>query len=346
MDNIDGRKIPDPVREQIRIEAIENWLAGMTPTSLARKYGTSRKIVYQWIDRYKTGGWEGLKTRTGKTGPKPKLSPEQQERLRVLLRTQTPADYGYQTALWTCQIIADLVDQTFQTKYTAAHVGKLLKKMNFSPQKPRWGAWEQDEKKVNEWLNIRYPTILQQAEEQDAIIFFLDESTAKSESHRGRTWGIKGLTPVVKTTGSRRRLNLISVVSSEGIMRYKTFTGSMDRFAFVDYLKSLVRSVDKPIIVITDGHPAHRAKFTKEYVEQEPRLLGLHLLPGYSPELNPDEQVWNHLKEKLGKTALKTKEEFIEFIRSKMKSLQKMPEAVKGFFRLPDTSYACRKYHL
>ena len=68
-------------------------------------------------------------------------------------------------------------------------------------------------------------------------------------------------------------------------MRYKTFTGSMDRFAFVDYLKSLVRSVDKPIIVITDGHPAHRAKFTKEYVEQEPRLLGLHLLPGYSPEL-------------------------------------------------------------
>ena len=107
MDNIDGRKIPDPVREQIRIEAIENWLAGMTPTSLARKYGTSRKIVYQWIDRYKTGGWEGLKTRTGKTGPKPKLSPEQQERLRVLLRTQTPADYGYQTALWTCQIIAD-----------------------------------------------------------------------------------------------------------------------------------------------------------------------------------------------------------------------------------------------
>ena len=147
MDNIDGRKIPDPVREQIRIEAIENWLAGMTPTSLARKYGTSRKIVYQWIDRYKTGGWEGLKTRTGKTGPKPKLSPEQQERLRVLLRTQTPADYGYQTTLWTCQIIADLVDQTFQTKYTAANVGKLLKQMNFSPQKPRWGAWEQDEKK-------------------------------------------------------------------------------------------------------------------------------------------------------------------------------------------------------
>ena len=97
MDNIDGRKIPDQVREQIRFEAIRDWHVGMNPSSLARKYGTSRKSVYEWIDRYETGGWDGLKTRTGKTGPKPKLSSDQQEQLRLLLRTQTPMDYGYQT---------------------------------------------------------------------------------------------------------------------------------------------------------------------------------------------------------------------------------------------------------
>ena len=115
---------------------------------------------------------------------------------------------------------------------------------------------------------------------------------------------------------------------------------------FVDYLKSLARCVDKPFIVITDGHPAHRAKYTKKYVEQEPKLLGLHLLPGYSPELNPDEQVWNYLKEKLGKAALKTKDEFIKFIRSRMRSLQKLPDVVKGFFRMYDTSYACRQSYV
>ena len=147
MDNIDGRKIPDPVREQIRFEAIRHWLAGMNPTNLARKYGTSRKIIYQWINRYKQGGWNGLKTRTGKTGPKPRLSPEQQQQLRILLRTQTPIDYNYQTSLWTCQIIADVIEQTFKVKYAKAHVDRLLKQMNFSPQKPCWGAWEQDEKK-------------------------------------------------------------------------------------------------------------------------------------------------------------------------------------------------------
>ncbi len=195
-------------------------------------------------------------------------------------------------------------------------------------------------------MNVRYPEILKQAKEQGAIIFFLDECTAKSECHRGRTWGIRGLTPIVKATGSRHRLNLISVVSSEGVLRYRTFTGSMNRFAFVNFLKYLIRSVDKPVIVITDGHPAHRAKYTQDYVKKESKLLGLHLLPGYSPELNPDEQAWNHLKEKLGKVALKTKDDFIKFVRGRMRSLQQTPEAVKGFFRLHHTQYACRQCYV
>ena len=161
MNNIDGRKIPDSVREIIRFDAINDWLAGMNPTNLARKYGTSRKIVYQWIDRYNQGGWDDLKTHTGKTDPKPRLTPEQEQQLRLLLRTRTPVDYGYQISLWTCQIIADLIDQTFKIKYGASAVGKLLRRMGFSPQKPRWGAWEQDKKNcrmVERSLSSNTPT--------------------------------------------------------------------------------------------------------------------------------------------------------------------------------------------
>ena len=197
-------------------------------------------------------------------------------------------------------------------------------------------------KKVDRWLKEDYPLIREQADISGATIFFLDESTAKSEAHRGRTWSPKGITPNVKATGSRHRLNLVSAVSSEGLLRYRTFQGSMNQFAFIRFLKTLVKSVKTPIIVITDGHPAHRAKSVQEYVAKEPRLLGLHLLPSYSPELNPDEQVWNNLKRQLGKTALKTKEDFVGFVRTIMRKLQNAPEIVAGFFRMYHTQYACR----
>lgn len=147
MDNIDGRKIPDSVREQIRFDAIKDWQEGLTAASLAIKYGTSKKIIYEWIGRYRQDGWDGLKTRTGKTGPKPRLSQEQEQQLKTLLRTKTPLDYGYETSLWTCQIIAELIKQTFQVNYVPSGVARLLKRMGLSSQKPCWRAWEQDKKK-------------------------------------------------------------------------------------------------------------------------------------------------------------------------------------------------------
>ncbi|WP_281648352.1 IS630 family transposase [Parendozoicomonas sp. Alg238-R29] len=197
-------------------------------------------------------------------------------------------------------------------------------------------------KKVERWLTDDYPAIRTQADEEDAIIFFLDESTAKSEAHRGRTWGLRGQTPTVRVTGARHRLNLISAVSSEGLLRYKTFTGKLDQWAFIRFLKSLLSSVRKPVIIITDGHPAHRAKSVRQFVEKEPRLLGLHLLPSYSPELNPDELAWSYLKQKLGKVAHRSKENFIRLIRKTMKPLQNSPKTVAGFFRQYHTAYACR----
>lgn len=120
----------------------------------------------------------------------------------------------------------------------------------------------------------------------------------------------------------------------------------MDRFAFVSFLKTLVKSVIQPVIVVTDSHLAHREKVISEYIESESKSLGVHLLPAYSPEYNSDEQVWNQLKGKLGKVASKTKDDFIGFIRSRMKSLQKRPKVVSGFFRLLDTKYACRESYV
>ena len=147
MSKIDGRKISHKVREKIRFDAIEDWKNGMNPTELSRKYGTSRKIVYSWIKRYKQEGSDGLKTRPGKGGKQPRLSLEKQKQLSLILRTKTPMDFGYDTVLWTCPIVAAVVLQKFDVQYAPSTVHGLLKRMGFSSQKPRWGAWQQDEKK-------------------------------------------------------------------------------------------------------------------------------------------------------------------------------------------------------
>lgn len=148
MSKVDGRKIPHSVREKIRFEAIAEWQNGLSAPAVAIKHGTSKKIVYQWIARFQEGGLEALKTKSGiGRGQKSKLSPEQKEKLCLLLRTKTPMDYGYETALWTCAIVAQLVKDEFQVSYSPNSMGPVLRKLGFSPQKPRWGAWQQDPKK-------------------------------------------------------------------------------------------------------------------------------------------------------------------------------------------------------
>lgn len=149
MSKVDGRKIPHSVREKIRFEAIAEWQNGLSAPAVAAKYGTSKKIVYQWISRFAEGGYEALKTKPGiGRGQQSKLSPQQKDRLCLLLRTKTPMDYGYQTSLWTCPIIVQLIKDEFQVTYSSPDsVGRVLRKLGFSPQKPRWGAWQQDPKK-------------------------------------------------------------------------------------------------------------------------------------------------------------------------------------------------------
>lgn len=148
MSKVDGRKISHEVRERIRFEAINVWLSGLSAPAVAVKYGTSKKIVYQWINRYKDGGFEALKTKSGiGRGQKSKLTLIQKNRLSLILRTKTPVNYGYQTSLWTCSIIAQIIKDEFHVEYAVTSINKVLHKMGFTPQKPCWGAWQQDPKK-------------------------------------------------------------------------------------------------------------------------------------------------------------------------------------------------------
>ena len=175
-------------------------------------------------------------------------------------------------------------------------VGRLLAKMGMSPQRPLWRAYQQDPGAVQRWKEQEYPAIAAAAAAAGATIYFADEAGIRSDHHAGTTWAPAGQTPVVKITGARFRVNMISAVTARGALRFAVSGGTTTAGSFTEFCKRLVHDTPGPVYLIVDGHPAHRSRTVKDYAASTAGKLTLFYLPGYSPELNPDEWVWKNVK--------------------------------------------------
>jgi hypothetical protein len=142
-----------------------------------------------------------------------------------------------------------------------------MKMLGFSAQKPRYQAWQQDPVLVRTWETETYPAIRAEAKRVGATIYFGDESGVRSDYHTGTTWAPQGQTPVVQATGRRYSLNMISAISTQGEIRFMLQEGTVGAKEFVEFLKRLMVNADKPVFLIVDGHPAHKAKLVKNHVE-------------------------------------------------------------------------------
>ncbi|MFN2535493.1 MAG: IS630 family transposase, partial [Pseudonocardiaceae bacterium] len=158
--------------------------------------------------------------------------------------------------------------------------------------------------------------------------------------HAGTTWAPVGQTPVVKATGARHTLNMVSAVTAQGLLRFSTFTGSFTATRFIEFARKLMADADGPVYLVVDGHPAHRAKLVKQFVAATGGKLTLFVLPAYSPQLNPDEWVWNNVKhDRVGRTSVRDADEFKTKIIGALRRLQKLPHIVRAFFADPDLHY-------
>jgi len=174
-----------------------------------------------------------------------------------------------------------------------------------------------------------------------AKIFFGDEAGIRSDFHAGTTWARKGETPVVKATGQRFSVNMISAVSNRGDMRFMVCESGINAKVFIEFLKRLLHDIRSPIFLIVDGHPTHKAKLVKKFVQSTNGRLGLFYLPGYSPELNPDEFVWNDLKSHIvGRQVSFSKAELKSKTIGGLRSIQKRPHHVRKYFQAEYTKYA------
>jgi len=325
--------------EEKRAQAIRLIEAGTSPDVVAEAFSCGRSTVYGWWAAYQQKGEAAFAVGKAK-GAKPKLSKRQTTQLYKWIVGKDPRQLRFEFALWTREMVRSLIADRFGVEMSPQGVSELLHRIGLSPQRPIVRAYEQDPERVRRFKEEEYPEIRGRAKEAGAQVFFQDEAGMRTDHHAGTTWGALGKTPIVRGTGQRRSLNMISAVSPRGKLHFTFVEGKVNAEAFIEYLKKLLHDVRGPIFLICDGHPSHKAKKTAEFVASTKGRLELFFLPPYSPELNPDEWVWRNVKSgRVGKMAVRNVEEMRQGIETAVARLQGTKEIVLGFFRSPDLSY-------
>lgn len=303
-------------------------------------FAVSRSALFGWQQLYDRHGEGGLQTK--KTpGPKSRLSDKQLDQVYRWVVGSSPEQLSFEFGLWTRKIIRDLIRREFKVKLSEVQVGRILSRMGLSAQRPLYRAYQQDQQRVEEWKKVIYPRIRKLAAEEGASIFFADEASVRTDHHAGTTWAPVGQTPVVQATGERKSIKMISAVSPRGELRFQIHEGRMNGARFIEFLKALLASVEGKIYLIVDGSSVHKAKVVREFVEhQAGGRLQIFILPPYSPDLNPDEWVWNNVKNsRIGRAVTQSKDDLKANALSALRRLQKLPRVVRGFFRDPKLAY-------
>lgn len=339
MRETDGRKLDHQTLEALRIRAVKQVEDGVHPETVARAIGMNSATVYRWVAAHREGGVEALKAKPVPGRP-PKLKGPQIARLYTMIVGKDPRQLQFEFALWTREMVREVIRREFDVRLSAVSVGRLLRKMGLSPQRPAWLATQQNPDAVEEFKTVIFPKIRAEAAASGGTVWFADEAGVRSDYHAGTTWAPVGKTPVVKTTGSRHAVNMISAVAPDGSLRFSTYTGRFTSTEFIDFCKRLLHDADGPVFLVVDGHPTHRSKATKTFVASTGGRLKLYHLPGYSPQLNPDEWVWNNVKAaKIGRAGITSQDDLRTKAISALRRLQKLPHLVRGFFRDPHLAY-------
>lgn len=338
---VDGRKLTHEQSEYIRIQAVKMVrLAGSSPEEVIKIFGLHRANIYKWLKKYDQYGIEALKSTRAK-GPQPKLTAQQRYRLKkIILKNPLQLKLDFEYALWTVEMVRTLIWKKFKVNYSASHVHNILKEIGCSNQKPIERAYQQDPVKVEKWLSREYKAIKREALREGRMIYFEDEAGFHETASYGKTWAPKGKTPIIKSTGARTKVNCISAISLKGKLHFMLFETNFNTDVFIEFLKKLMQNQKQKITLIVDGHNAHTTNKVKEYVKSKKGKLKIYLLPPYSPELNPDEFVWNNAKQKAAKKKYnRAGMSYKEMVHKIIKDIQRNVTLVKAFFSHPDVAY-------
>lgn len=337
----DGRQLDHQTLEEIRRMAVQRVREGEKPAAVIASYGFSRTVIYRWLSA-SAGRGRGLRAlrSTPGTGRPRSLTAAQERQVFRWVNGRDPRQYGLDFGLWTRAIVVLLIKRKFGIRLGVTAVGALLAKLELTPQKPLQRAYQRDPEAIARWQRETYPALARQAKRTGAEILFWDESGFRADTVHGKTWGLRGRTPIVHRPGQRQSVSAASAVSARGNFWFCTYAGALNGELFVELLRQLMHRRRQPVYLILDSLPAHKRTLVRDYVTSTDGKLSLHFLPGYAPDLNPDELVWSHVKRTgTARRPLQKGEKLRERIDAQLAEVRENPQLVRSFFRAPSVSY-------
>lgn len=304
-------------------------------------FGLSHGSVKKIWARYKRHGKRGLASKKRGAIQGQKFTGVQAAEIRRLIKDKMPEQFKLPFGLWTREAVQQLIEERFGIELSRWQVGRYLKKWGYTPQKPISKAFEQKPENVKRWLQEEFPAIKKRAKKEKAIIYFGDETGMRSDHTAGRSYAPKGKTPVIKKTGKRFSLNMISAISNKGHLQFMVIDGSFNSDVFQDFLKRMIRYSKKKIYYITDGHPAHKTKKLNAWLAENKKRIEVFFLPPYSPELNPQEYVNQDVKTNIiGKNRAINKAQMRDNVETFMYSRKDDKKQVQKYFHVSHVQYA------
>jgi len=269
---------------------------GWKQCDIAAALGVTRGAVSRWLAAAKTRGRNGLRARP-RSGRPARLTSEQKRLVPDFLGHGAEA-YGFRGQVWTCPRIARVLRQEFGVSYSRSQVSRLMKELQWTPQVPLTRALQRDEQVIEHWRVDLWPQIRERARQERQTLVFVDESGFYLLPGVVKTYGPKGLRPILKEWQTRDHLSVMGGVTPQGKVYSLVHQESLSGLDTVAFLTHLLRVVGQRLLVIWDGSPIHRCAEVKQFLAEEAaRWIQVEPLPPYAPDLNPLEWLWTHLKD-------------------------------------------------
>lgn len=317
---------------ELRARAVQAVHAGMAVTQVAAAYQVDRTTVHRWLARFdKEGGPDGLRRSPGGGRP-PKLAQLTRDHWRTIV-LRPASDFGFETDFWTAQRVRQVISRRHGVDVSTRTVLRRLQGAGLTYQKPVREYFEADPAAREQWVRTTLPQIRAALKEHRAILYCEDEASLSLTALLGKTWSPRGQTPKQRVTGQRGSVSAMSAINGRGRLVFQLHEKRIASAEVIAFLRELLRQHPRrPLVVVMDQAPPHVSKATKAFIMSEPRLHVFHL-PAYSPDWNPDEKVWNHLKhQELKGHQARTKDELRELSERKLTAMAGDPELLRGIF--------------